>query len=89
MYDPLIVDLRNNFLLEASIILNEAPPYQKNNIQADASWYIKWKGEYVITLKNSFTQFRQYALTQNNKYSKWLRDNREFFDARKYNPGSG
>ena len=89
MYDPLMVDLRNNFLLEASIILNEALPYQKNNVQADASWYIKWKGEYVITLKNSFTQFRQYALTQNNKYSKWLRDNREFFDARKYNPGSG
>lgn len=88
-YDPLMMNMRNNYLLEASELLTEALPYQKNNPQADSSWYIKWKGEYALTLKNSFSKFRQYAASQNIKYTKWLRDNREYFDARKYNPGNG
>ena len=84
-YDPRLVDLRNKYLAEASLlyyhtILSEAG----QTAAADNQWYIKWKGETVALLKNNFAQYRNYANQQITKYNGWLRNNREFFDTTKY-----
>jgi hypothetical protein len=75
-YDMSLVELRNKYLIEASL-LNE-------DTAANNQWYVKWKGEAVVLLKNNFTQFRNYANSQIQKYNGWLRDNRQFFDTTKY-----
>ena len=84
-YDPQLVDLRNKYLAEASLLyyhtlLSEAG----QTVAADNQWYIKWKGETVALLKNNFAQYRNYANQQITKYNGWLRNNREFFDTTKY-----
>ena len=77
-YDPMMDALMVNCILESSIILEDMTH------GTDSQWYVKWKGNTVLTLKNSFAKFKDYSYRQNAKYGEWLKNNKEYFDTRKY-----
>lgn len=85
-FDILISAMRDNFLIETTQLILEA---QAPNTTADSEWYIKWKADSVMTLKNAFAKFKEYAYRQINKYGEWLRDNQKYFDTQTYPPPSG
>lgn len=82
-YDPLLVDLRNKFLVEASMLISKQLLQEEAPI-ANQSWYIKWKGETAILLKNNFAQYSKFASDQMKKYNPMLKDNAEYFNPSKY-----
>ena len=82
-YDPLLVDLRNKFLVEASMLISKQLLQEEAPI-ANQSWYIKWKGETAILLKNNFAQYNKFASDQMKKYNPMLKDNAEYFNPSKY-----
>lgn len=84
-YDPLISALVDKFLLEAPMITYSGQKSQ----QADSSWWIKWKADYVTTLKNSFAKFKEYANRQNLKYGTWLKNNKDYFKPEDYGASVG
>ena len=88
-YDMNLVNLRNNYLIAANQILSEDAPPDQVNTSANASWYIKWKSDTVTTFRNSFAKARQYAQKMHDKYTEWLKKNREFFDTAKYGVPAG
>lgn len=88
-FDMRLSLLKDNYLIQASELyttLNEAAP---PNTSASSDWYIKWKAETTMTLKNSFAQAKQYADKMATKYEAWLKNNREYFDPNKYGVPSG
>ena len=88
-YDMRLVNLRDSYLIRVSQFLTEARTPQQQNPQADSAWYLKWKGETALTLKNSFAKFKAYGLRQIDKYGQWLKDNNSYFDPQKYPPDKG
>ena len=82
-YDPLLVDLRNKFLVEASMLISQQVLQEEVPI-ANQAWYIKWKGETAILLKNNFAQYSKFASDQMKKYNPWLKDNAEYFNPSNY-----
>jgi hypothetical protein len=82
-YDPLLVDLRNKFLVEASMLISQQVLQEEVPI-ANQTWYIKWKGETAILLKNNFAQYSKFASDQMKKYNPWLKDNAEYFNPSNY-----
>ena len=46
-YDPLLVDLRNKFLVEASMLISKQLLQEEAPI-ANQSWYIKWRNCYIL-----------------------------------------
>lgn len=85
-FDILMSALQDNYLLKAQDMILEAVT---SNPNADSSWYIKWKSDTALTMKNTFNKFKGYANRQIAKYAEWLNDNAKYFDTQKYPPPSG
>ena len=82
-YDMMLTNLRNNFLTEASELAYRHV-FGEQTATSDSQWYIKWKGETAILLKNNFNTFRVYANSQIQKYSVFLKNNVQYFDTSQY-----
>ena len=81
-FDILLSALRDNYIIKASEMIYEA----SSTPQADSDWYIKWKAETVMSMKNAFSKSKAYSMRQIEKYDRFLITNKQYFDINKYPP---
>lgn len=81
-FDMLLSALRDDYIIKASEMIYEA----SSTPQADSDWYVKWRAETVMSMKNAFSKFKAYSLRQIEKYDRFLVTNKQYFDINKYPP---
>ena len=81
-FDILLSALRDDYIIKASEMIYEA----SSTPQADSDWYVKWKAEIAMSMKNAFSKFKAYSMRQIEKYDRFLITNKQYYDINKYPP---